>query len=397
MRIFIITREPFPVGMAATNRIKAYAKGWKMCGLDCRVIVFRRTEPHGVAPKNTATEGIYEGVPYKYIPSYTQRESSFIMRRLNDYLDRKKLMRYLENTLQPGDVVFEYDRDLRNLPIIDVVHKKGARYIHELCELPFGTVAETAATIASRKKFEKKVLPKTDGVIAISDALADYARKYCSADAKITKIPILVDFPQYDMPHRESEADIPYMFHSGTHYEQKDGFLSMLKAYGKIARDLPFDTRFITTGKLAGSRHENEINAILNEYGIADKVIFTGYLDSDQLKDYLSKASFVVINKPTTQQNTYCFSTKLGEYMAASKPLIITRVGEAMNWLTHGHDAYIIEPDNVEALSKAMKRMFEDKDMRDRFSGGAVRDTGMRSFSIESNTQRLLDAVTAKI
>lgn len=65
-------------------------------------------------------------------------------------------------------------------------------------------------------------------------------------------------------------------------------------------------------------------------------MLFTGYLSHEDLKDYLSKASMVIINKYRNQQNEHCFSTKLGEYLAAAKPVIITNVGEAMNWLENG-------------------------------------------------------------
>ena len=62
----------------------------------------------------------------------------------------------------------------------------------------------------------------------------------------------------------------------------------------------------------------------------------------------------VIIKKDETQQNVYCVSTKLGEYLAASKPLIITNVGEAMNWLKNKESAYIIPPKDNNALVNAI-------------------------------------------
>ena len=47
MKIYIVTGEPFPNGMAATNRIKCYAKAIHEGGLECEVVVYRRTEVYG--------------------------------------------------------------------------------------------------------------------------------------------------------------------------------------------------------------------------------------------------------------------------------------------------------------------------------------------------------------
>ena len=100
------------------------------------------------------------------------------------------------------------------------------------------------------------------------------------------------------------------------------------------------------------------------KYNISDKLTFTGYLYREQISDYLSKASLVVINKHPNPQNLYGFSTKLGEYLAAGKPVIITNVGEAMNWLKDGESAYIIEPNDTDSLAKAIVDAFNNSEKR---------------------------------
>lgn len=396
MKVFLITKEPFPHGMAAVKRIVAYAKAWAMSDVDCEILIYTRTEKFGIKPKNIQGKGFYVGIPFKYLSGSPLRERSALIRRLNDILDFYRLKIYLANNLKKGDIVYEYGRNLKNVSIIGIAHKHGAKYIHELCELPYGTGDETSKTISNRKAFEKNIMPNLDGVIAISDTLTEYAKNHCQPTCHIAKVPILVDFRQYDMPDRSDEAEIPYIFHSGTLFEQKDGFVSMLKAFGQSVERLSSDVRFISTGRLQGSKHEQEIRDIIAQYNIQDKVIFTGYLSDDELREYLAKAAFVVINKLTTQQNKYCFSTKLGEYMAASKPIIITSVGEAMNWLTHGKDAYVIPPNNIEVLSEAMQLFFEDKSLRKRLSSNA-NETCKRYFSIESNAEKLYNAISTHL
>ena len=57
MKVFLITKEPFPNGMAATNRITCYAKGLISAGIECQVIVATRTEIHGQPSNNLLPSG----------------------------------------------------------------------------------------------------------------------------------------------------------------------------------------------------------------------------------------------------------------------------------------------------------------------------------------------------
>lgn len=44
MKVYIVTTEPFPNGLAATGRIKCYAKALISEGVDVEVVNFHRTE-----------------------------------------------------------------------------------------------------------------------------------------------------------------------------------------------------------------------------------------------------------------------------------------------------------------------------------------------------------------
>lgn len=393
MKVYIITKEPFPNGMAAVKRIVCYAKAWTSQNITCEILIYTRTEVYGKKPKNTRGNGIIEGIPFQYMKGSPLRESNVLIRRLNDYMDRQRLRKYLAEKLSVGDVVFAYNGcDFQLVEIINMVHSRGGYYVQELCELPFGTSEETPQKIKMRKVFEHRIFPKVDGVIAISDALVRYARCHCSTDTRIVKIPILVDFPKHEMIDKSDEAKIPYIFHSGTLFQQKDGFLDVLEAFAKVSNRLDFNVNFISTGNPKETRDEKEIVRIIAKYNIKDKVLFTGYLSDEELRGYLSKAAFVVINKLTTKQNQYCFSTKLGEYMAASKAVVTTNVGEAVNWLTNGKDAFIIEPNNVDLLAQTIELAFRNKEIR-RKLGNNAHQTCKKYFSIEANSTILRNAV----
>ena len=366
MNIYIITNQPFPYGMAATNRIKCYAKAIIRQDIPCKILIYHRTEVFGKKPRNTKGHGIFEGIEYNYIGRTPLRGKNKYIRAFNDYKDKINLLLFLKRHLQENDIVIGYcGNDIKYINLlIKFIHLKKAKFVRELCELPFGTTKQTPKTEKLREYTLRTQFPYCDGIIAISDTLYTLAQKHCSPQCKIIKIPILVDFKHCYLEDRSSESTVPYIFHAGTLYEQKDGVLGMFEAFGKACNNLSEQIHFISTGNPKESPQHHKILNIIDQYNICDKLTFTGYLYREQISDYLSKASLVVINKHPNQQNLYGFSTKLGEYLAAGKPVIITNVGEAMNWLKDGESAYIIEPNDTDSLARAIVDAFNNPEKR---------------------------------
>jgi len=354
MKVYILTSVPFPHGMAATNRVLCYAKSLLYAGVDCEVVVFRRTERYGIPHRNLQGCGFFEGIPFRYIGRTIFRNHNPYMRRLLDWRDKFFAIQYLFSSLNRNDKVLLFCRgDLYSIFLIITTKLCRSHVVRDLCELPYGTGNETIKRKLKRIFTLKIQFPLLDGFICISESLLELARIYGSHNAKYIKIPILIDYGRYHLENH-SEHHNPYMFHGGTLYEQKDGILGMIEAFGKALPKINTVAKFISTGVIEKSPHKKEINNLIEKYNLKDRLLFTGYLSDESYLDYLSRASFVVINKYDNQQNHFCFSTKLGEYMAAGKPVIITDVGEAMNYLENGKNAVVVPSGDNDALSKAI-------------------------------------------
>lgn len=366
MNVYIITRQPFPHGMAATNRIICLAKAIATQDIKCKVLIFTRTEVYGNKVRNIEKKGDFEGIEFQYMGKTPLRGKYPVIRKFHDLTDQVRLYYFLLTRLNKNDVVISVaGKDVRFInSLIHLIRYKKAKFVRELCEIPYGTGKETQSTIKKREYTFKKQFPLCDGIIAISDTLMNLAKKHTSSKCRIIKIPILVDFEKFYIPDKSSDAAIPYIFHSGTLYEQKDGVLGMFEAFGKACNTLPETIHFISTGNPKESPQHYEILKIIDQYQIADKLTFVGYLYSEQIREYLSKASLVVINKHPNQQNLYGFSTKLGEYLAAGKPVVISEVGEAMNWLKDGESAYIVKPDDTDILAKTIVDAYTNSEKR---------------------------------
>lgn len=394
MNIYITTRVDIRGGMAAASRIRCLSKSILEEKVFVKVLITKQTK----LPIASEREGIFEGIPYKYVGKKQNNRRSYNPLRYIDYLiDDYKLYHYLKNNIKEGDVILSYGCTIFHSFInILLAHKKKCLFFRDLCEYPFATTKERYLNKLQRYILFKYQFKLYDGVIAISDALVQISKQYCNKNCLIIKVPILVDFNNYSIEDKSNESSIPYIFHSGTLTEQKDGFVGMVEAFGKCCEKSQKPIRFISTGDLEKSPNKIQIKQLINKYNLYEKIIFTGFLTDDELKKYLQKASFVIINKSLNLQNTYCFSTKLGEYLAAGKAPIITRVGEAINWINDKVDSLIIEPDNTEILSDAILLLLEHPDLREKL-GNNARITCKEKFDYRIWGKQIVLAINSKI
>ncbi len=342
--------------MAATHRIRCYARALVSAGHDCEVAVFR---PWEQLPEGSSNQGIYEGVPYRTV------------------LDAEE---YVRQTLGKGDVLFLYmgkPLDLM-LRLIRAAKDRGAFAVRDLCELPYGTGKESWKTCISRKCLLFRQFPKLDGIVCISDALMDLARRYSGRHTKLIKVPILVDFDSYGIGSFQ-EAVPPYIFHSGTFLERKDGILGMIEAFGLAVPRLAPGVRYVMAGDLDSSPQKEAVCQLISEYNLGDRVTFTGRLGDSEVRSFLMEASLTILNKHPNSQNMYGFSTKLGEYLASARPVLMTDVGEAMNWLEDGKSAYIARHGDVKALSDGIVKALSNDEERRRIALNG-REVAARNF-----------------
>lgn len=367
MKVFFTIVNPYPNGIAGFKRTGCYVKALAGTGVESRL--------------------------YVYGSDCRKHRTMFIL-RIQALLTMIGTCLKLLANVRRGDVIYSYSNDYPRFVALQsrIAHRHGARFFMELCEYPY--IFNSPAIAGPKFRIlTEKVIPACDGIMAISNTLIDWVKPYCNTECRTRKIPILVDFDTYDLTDSSQSEPVPFIFHAGSLFEMKDGFLGMLEAFGMMVNQSGMDMKFLFTGKLEGSRHEKEAREIIGKYNMQDNVRFLGYVTDDELSDYLSRSAMCIINKYPNMQNKYCFSTKLGEYMAAGKAIIITNVGEAMNWLTDGHDALIVEPEDSNLLSSAMQKVLEDKDLR-RSLGENARKSCHEHFDCRNYGETLKEAFT---
>ena len=148
--------------------------------------------------------------------------------------------------------------------------------------------------------------------------------------------------------------------------------------------------RFLLVG--SGSLHA-EVAKRLEAETAAGRVIFTGAVRHDRVPQLLDACDILVAPHVPLADGSEFFGspTKVFEYMAMEKGIVASRLGQIGEVLVDGETALLVEPGNVQELTRAIVRLVESKELRERL-GARAREVAEREHTWTHNAQRVLEA-----
>lgn len=371
MKIFIVTPLPFPIGMAATNRIICYAKGLLAHGVVCEVITSNS--------QGTEANGVFDGINYTRINRNENSKAGIIYKAFYRWINDINSFIYCCRCVKRDDVIISYSDFFyfRVLFLILSRFKKNRIYT-ELCEIP--GYDNRLKNRLFRFLVLNLLFPLYDGFIAISSELEKLARKYKSIESEIIKVPILIDKDRIDNDSDTEDFEYrnyPYIFYAGAISEFKDGIVTSVKAFIQAARRLDFPIYFILAGPV--SKDLEAIKQLSLENEMTDKIIYVGNITPAQVMKYLKYSSLFISNNPDNIQNRNGFSTKLGEALMSGVAVITTSVGEPQYYLKDGESAYFTDASDFGQLVDKIIQAFANPEERFRIAN-AGRSIALKYF-----------------
>lgn len=165
----------------------------------------------------------------------------------------------------------------------------------------------------------------------------------------------------------------------------RKGTFDLINAFARIAPEFP-DAKLLC----AGDGVVDEIKALVNTYGLADRVECTGWLDPAGARRQLARATIF-----TLPSHAEGLPMALLEAMSWSLPCVTTPVGGIPQAVHDGENGLLVEPGNVDALAAALRRVLADSTLRVRL-GQAARRTIEKSYSLEAALTQLF-AIYARL
>lgn len=215
---------------------------------------------------------------------------------------------------------------------------------------------------------EREVPKLADTVTVVSSFLKDVSEK--RGYKNVVKIPNGANVDDIKPLEKESAReflnipqDINMMLSIGHTYTKSINL--MLEAFTMALQRMP-DLKLYIVGNFG--RQGEDIKKIFS--AAKDNITFTGEQPFERVKLYLAAADCLVMPMENSVFEKARFPIRLGDYMAAGRPIISNAVGEVKDVLSRGC-GIICLPDDVKGFSDIMVRIIEDKRLQREISGKA--------------------------
>lgn len=327
MKNNVIIAFLYQPGSAATNRIFAYAHGFASQGVNVSLILGNHTA--------------YESPQFdneKYI-------SVYMIQMPHGYKLNKAMANKVKELYKDGSsAILIYGTPA----LCWFLPKSRYNIFYECTEVPF---YGRKKSLSSWVKEEIKVYlaRRATGMLVISKALANYFKQ--QGIENIAVINMFVDSKRFENVRKETGEK--FIAYCGTISPFKDGVDCLIKAFALFVSSHS-DYKLKIIGKFENLDAEKTLKGLVKSLNIVNSVVFTGVITPVEMPQLLCGAQMLSLARPDNEQARYGFPTKLGEYLATGKPVVVTRVGEIGDFLKDMVNCRMTEPDNPEAFADCM-------------------------------------------
>jgi glycosyltransferase involved in cell wall biosynthesis len=360
MRILIVNSEYPPIGGGAGNASANLASELMAVGQDMTVI----TAHYGDLPLDTRQDGIH----IKRVRSLRRRvdrsgaleQVAFL---LAGSLGALSLIRRWRPDVViaffgvPGGAIAWLVKKLTGIPYL--VSLRGG-------DVPGFRPYDFAFYHRLVGPFLRIIWHQAGAVVANSKGLRLLATKFESRQS-IQIIPNGVDLQRFNLPEKRN-WDHPRMLLTGRLVYQK-GVDVLLQALSAL-QHLPWSLSLVGDGP-----HRPELESLAVEYGIRERISFTGWLDGIELaKQYQSANLFVFPSRHEGMPNAVL------EAMASGLPVIASQIAGSEELVLPDETGLLVPADDVDALRSALQSLLPQPSRRKRM-GAAGRQRVEQHFT----------------
>lgn len=207
-----------------------------------------------------------------------------------------------------------------------------------------------------------------DAVTVASRALETQVWGFGVDPARVTYLPNGPDPALRDQPPVTAEqqaqaraqlgvGDAPLAIYVG-HIPRGSDMDLAIEAMGCLAGDLP-GARLVIAGLGDGLP---ELKAKAEALGVADQVIFPGWIPRDQVPVYVAAADISVNPYRDSLINRSKCAVKGVIAMAMGKGVVSTRVGQNLEYVEHGRSGLLTEPGDAGELAQALLAVLSNRE-----------------------------------
>jgi len=232
--------------------------------------------------------------------------------------------------------------------------------------------------------FEESPLKHIDGFITCSKSLKDYYSGFCGSSCSFLISPVIVDIDEF---HKRTEKTkkISYCGDWGNH---KDGVDILIEAFALLHKKHP-DYRLELIG---GSTPDVEmaLKQLSIDLGVESSVDYIGRIPHEDMASHLLSASVMALARPNNKQAQGGFPSKVAEYLATGRPVVLTCVGDLPIYLTDHVNCFMSAPDSPDAFAAKLCEAIESPNSND------IAEKGFelaKSFNYDHQSKMIVDFI----
>lgn len=207
----------------------------------------------------------------------------------------------------------------------------------------------------------RKVVNKSDVIIALSE----YWKEYFKNEFPTKRVEIIKNVISAPRVHKQQTGYFTLLFL---------GLLGKNKGIYDLLECI-WDHKVEFQGKLklyiGGNGEIEHVKQLIKENGIADIVIFEGWVSGDKKIELLNKSDAYIL--PSYKEG---LPISILEAMSYGMPIISTPVGGIPEIVSNGENGYLVEPGNKEDIYKAIISLLNDSDLRNRMGSVSLSRVG---------------------
>lgn len=272
-----------------------------------------------------------------------------------------------------------------------------------LLEVNAPLVEEQAAhrALADRARAEhvaRRVFTAASRLVAVSEGVADYLRRFEAARGRVHVVPNGVDPSRFPRGLRPTIMRGPGTFTVGFVGTLKPwhGLPTLLEAFARLhARHARARLLVVGDGpereaivESLGAATPPDAGSPPGSSSLCGAARLTGAVSPVEIPGLLASMDAGVAPYPAAA-NFYFSPLKVYEYMAAGLPVVASRVGQLGELISHEVNGLLVRPGDAGELAAALERLRGDVDLRARL-GGAARALVLEKHTWDAVARRIL-------
>ena len=390
----LITSSNFPGGGAGANFLNLFCKGVKFQNLNIKVYLLKGFLFGNFTTTHKRRNLTEYNVPFVYL-GYVRRPHNLVAKFLDEFLSFInliiKLFKLLKN--KKNTIILIYNNELQSNIVIyffcTVFNIKVVTFVPEF----YGKYVFAGSFLRQLKwygfLFNFYFLNKLSfKLIVFSYYLKDQYFNKGYNESDIIVQPNLTDFDYWEMKDSVKSYTIGY---SGSP-SIKDGLHDLFTAIS-ILKKQSFNVTLLVIGDTPfGNSLIPDLKIICKNLDIEENITFTGLVELDVVKKMLAECGILALTRPSTIQTQAGFPTKLGEYFASKKQILVTNFGDIERFFKNNVDVVMAQSGDVEQIAEKIKWMIENQS-----EANAIQQKGYKTADLlleyKSSVKRVISLI----